>query len=163
LVCYEFEVLHMHVLKTRQSGWKMNLYIWHPVKANTCCVLICKITVMIVSWIAMMFHLIANQSTCTFWRDMNWALLLGGLCFISPFQVQNYMYVESVIWTEFLLQDLIGWSVLESYIRQSRFMLLNLICDTCSIGMFLGWSPIFFSYSALEMVASCYLYISLKG
>lgn len=73
------------------------------------------------------------------------------------------LYVESVVQTKCLVQDLIDWTVLESYIWQSRFMLLNLICDTYSISMFLRWSPILFSYSELEMVASRYLYISLKG
>jgi hypothetical protein len=73
------------------------------------------------------------------------------------------LYVESVVRTKFLVRDLIGWSAFESYIWQSTFMLLNLICDTYSISIFLQWSLIFFSYSALEMVASRYLYISLKG
>jgi hypothetical protein len=92
LACYEFEVPHMHMLKARQSGCKMNLYVWCPVNANTCYVLIYKIAVMMVSWIAMIFQLIANQSIGKFWRDMNWALLLEDLCFISLFQVQNYMW-----------------------------------------------------------------------
>lgn len=74
------------------------------------------------------------------------------------------LYMESVVQTKFLVQDLIGWSALESYIWQSRFMLLNLICDICNINTFLLSSSIFFPPClALEMVASCYLYISLKA